>query len=92
MYSSQFLILLIKDFFNSDNSFEANPWMEFGDEDVTKIQEQMDAEDVALVDRMKASARAARDLSDVATTESQQLLRMFGIPFLVSPQVSTYIY
>ena len=47
----------------------------------------MDAEDVALVERMKSSARAARDLSDVATSESQQLLQMFGIPYLVSPQV-----
>ena len=51
------------------------------------IQEQLDAEDVALIEKMKSSTRAARDLSDVATSESQQLLQLFGIPYLVSPQV-----
>ena len=59
-------------------------------ENVNVVQEQIDAEDVALIEKMKSSARAARDLSDVATSESQQLLQLFGIPYVVSPQVNLF--
>ena len=71
--------------FSDISSSEPDPWQGFQLEDVNIIQEQIDAEDVALIEKMKSAARAARDLSDVATSESQQLLQLFGIPYLVSP-------
>ena len=78
--------------FFSGKSLEANPWKEYETDDACEIEERIDFEDALLIERMKAFARAARDLSDSAVSESQQLLQLFGIPFIVSPQVGALIY
>uniref|UniRef100_H2XUA5 Uncharacterized protein n=1 Tax=Ciona intestinalis TaxID=7719 RepID=H2XUA5_CIOIN len=64
----------------------ANPWVGMQKEDINELEEKLDAEDAALLERIKSASRAAREVSDVATMECQELLRLFGIPFVLSPQ------
>ncbi|XP_078481929.1 DNA excision repair protein ERCC-5-like isoform X2 [Ciona intestinalis] len=63
-----------------------NPWAGMQKENINELEEKLDAEDAALLEKIKSASRAAREVSDVATMECQELLRLFGIPFVLSPQ------
>lgn len=62
-------------------------WGDVASADLSQISDVLDEQDAALLERMKSASRAARDVTDFAQTECQELLKLFGIPFIVSPQV-----
>ncbi|XP_076811262.1 DNA excision repair protein ERCC-5-like isoform X2 [Clavelina lepadiformis] len=70
----------------SQSKSEINPWQGLDEEDLAFIGEKLDLEDAALLERIKTSARAARDVSNTATVECQNLLQLFGVPYIISPQ------
>lgn len=71
---------------NINNVEPTNLWEGLEINDVERFTTQLDAESRELKKMAQAKERASRDLSSSARTECQELLKLFGIPYLISPQ------
>nr|XP_039250307.1 DNA repair protein complementing XP-G cells homolog isoform X1 [Styela clava] len=65
---------------------ESNPWEGLNADNIEAFSGQLDAESKELKKLMQAKERAARDLSQSAQLECQELLQLFGLPYILSPQ------
>lgn len=68
------------------NLKKKNLWEGLDIADMEKYTEEIDQQSKELRKLMQAKERAAREVSQSAQSECQDLLKLFGLPYIVSPQ------